>query len=230
MATFDLLKPTPGLRVVVTGGAAGIGFTIAKAFDEVGARIYVCDIDPAAVAAAKAASPSIEAVVANVADRDSVDRFIDTAAEALGGFDVLVNNAGIAGPTGAIEALEPEDWDRTISTNLNSQYYVLRRSVPVLKQSSSASIVAMSSVAGRLGYPFRTPYASTKWAIVGLVKSLAAELGGDDVRVNAILPGLVARPRQARGIAARSPAGPAQPPSKPGGGQGAGERLRRYEI
>ena len=206
MATFDLLKPTPGLRVVVTGGAAGIGFTIAKAFDEVGARIYVCDIDPAAVAAAKAASPSIEAVVANVADRDSVDRFIDTAAEALGGFDVLVNNAGIAGPTGAIEALEPEDWDRTISTNLNSQYYVLRRSVPVLKQSSSASIVAMSSVAGRLGYPFRTPYASTKWAIVGLVKSLAAELGGDDVRVNAILPGLVAGPRIDRVIDARSKA------------------------
>ncbi len=206
MAIFDLLRPEPGLRVVITGAAAGIGFTIAKAFDEAGARICVCDIDPAAVAAARAASPSIEAVVANVADRDSVDRFIDTAADALGGIDVLVNNAGIAGPTGAIEELAPEDWDRTTSTNLNSQYYVLRRAVPILKRSPSASIIAMSSVAGRLGYPYRTPYASTKWAIVGLVKSLAAELGGDNVRVNAVLPGLVTGPRIDRVIDARAKA------------------------
>ncbi|MDP4025231.1 SDR family oxidoreductase [Methylobacterium sp. NEAU 140] len=206
MPTFDLLKPAPGLRVLVTGGAAGIGARIAEAFDEAGAHVYVCDVDPAAVAALRAAHPSIGAGVANVAERESVDRLVDDAAAALGGLDVLVNNAGIAGPTGSIEDIEPDDWDRTISTNLNSQFYVLRRAVPLLKASPAASIVAMSSVAGRLGYPFRTPYASTKWAIAGLVKSLAIELGKDGVRVNAVLPGLVAGPRMDRVIAARAQA------------------------
>ncbi|SEP47994.1 NAD(P)-dependent dehydrogenase, short-chain alcohol dehydrogenase family [Methylobacterium sp. ap11] len=206
MATFDLLKPAPGLRVLVTGGAAGIGLTIAKAFDEADARVYVCDIDPAAVAAVTEAHPSIGAGVADVANRESVDRLVDAAAEALGGLDVVVNNAGISGPTGAIEDLEPDDWDRTVSTNLNSQFYVLRRAVPILKRSPAAGIVAMSSVAGRLGYPFRTPYASTKWAIAGLVKSLAMELGRDGVRVNAVLPGPVAGPRMDRVIAARAQA------------------------
>jgi len=206
MAIVDLLKPTPGLRVMVTGGAAGIGLCIAKAFQEVGARVYVCDVDPTAVEAVKAAHPSIGAGVANVADRAIVDRFVDEAVAALGGLDVLINNAGIAGPTGSIEDLEPEEWDRTVATNLNSQFYVLRRAIPILKASAAGSVVAMSSVAGRLGYPFRTPYASTKWAIAGLVKSLAIELGRDNVRVNAVLPGLVAGPRIDRVITARAEA------------------------
>jgi NAD(P)-dependent dehydrogenase (short-subunit alcohol dehydrogenase family) len=206
LSTFDLLKPLPGLKILVTGAAAGIGAIIAKAFDEIGARVYVCDIEPSAVSRFQAANPGIGAAVANVADRDSVDRFIDLAASALGGLDVLVNNAGIAGPAGAVEAIAPDDWDRTIATNLNSQFYVLRRAVPILKQSASPGIIAMSSVAGRLGYALRTPYASTKWAIVGLVKSLAIELGRDNVRVNAILPGVVAGPRMQRVIEDRAQA------------------------
>jgi NAD(P)-dependent dehydrogenase (short-subunit alcohol dehydrogenase family) len=134
-----------------------------------------------------------------------VDRVIDDAKLKLGGLDVLVNNAGIAGPTGQVEEIEPDDWDRTITTNLNSQYYFLRKAVPVLKETSDcASIIALSSVAGRLGYAFRTPYAATKWAIVGLVKSLAIELGPNNIRVNAILPGVVQGERMDRVIAARA--------------------------
>ncbi len=124
----------------------------------------------------------------------------------LGGLDVLVNNAGIAGPTARVEEIGPEDWDRTVATNLNSQFYFLHQAVPILKASSTPSIIAMSSVAGRLGYPFRTPYASTKWAIVGLMKSLAIELGPQNIRVNAVLPGLVAGPRIDRVIQARADA------------------------
>lgn len=207
MSTLDLLKPRPGLRVLVTGAAAGIGAAITDAFLEAQAQVYVCDVDPAAVEAAQSRHPALRASVADVSKREQVERVVDEAAAALGGLDVLVNNAGIAGPTGGVEDLDPEQWERTISTNLDSQFYFLRRAVPVLKESSDcASIIALSSVAGRLGYAFRTPYASTKWAIVGLVKSLAVELGPSDIRVNAILPGVVEGERMNRVIAARAEA------------------------
>lgn len=205
MGVLDLLRPEPGLRVLVTGGAAGIGATIAEAFADAGAKVYVCDISPDAVAAIGAGG-RILASVADVSSQADADRVVDAAAEAFGGLDVLVNNAGIAGPTGRIDEMDPAAWEQTVATNLNSQFYFLRRAIPVLRLSRAASIIAMSSVAGRLGYPFRTPYASTKWAIIGLVQSLAMELGPDNVRINAILPGPVEGPRMNRVIAARAEA------------------------
>jgi NAD(P)-dependent dehydrogenase (short-subunit alcohol dehydrogenase family) len=205
MNTFELLKPRPGLRVFVSGAAAGIGAAIADAFLQVDANVYICDVDESAIEKAKARNPRLHAEIADVGNRAQVDRVIDDAKLKLGGLDVLVNNAGIAGPTGQVEEIEPDDWDRTITTNLNSQYYFLRKAVPVLKETSDcASIIALSSVAGRLGYAFRTPYAATKWAIVGLVKSLAIELGPNNIRVNAILPGVVQGERMDRVIAARA--------------------------
>ena len=206
MAIHDLLKPRAGLRVLVTGGGAGIGAVIAKAFAEVGGEVFVCDIDPSAVAETNTRGNGITAAVADVARRDDADRIVRDAVDALGGLDVLVNNAGIAGPTGRIEDLDPGQWDDTVSTNLNSQFYFLKGAVPHLKRSTAANIVNLSSVAGRLGYAFRAPYASTKWAIVGLTKSLAIELGPDDVRVNAVLPGVVSGPRMDRVIDARAQA------------------------
>ncbi|MGA7780927.1 MAG: SDR family oxidoreductase [Paraburkholderia sp.] len=205
MNTFDLLKPRPGLRVFVSGAAAGIGAAIAEAFLQVEANVYICDVDQSAIERAQKRNPKLHAGIADVGNRAQVDHVIDDAQARLGGLDVLVNNAGIAGPTGEIEQIEPDDWDRTISTNLNGQYYFLRKAVPVLKKTSdSPSIIAMSSVAGRLGYAFRTPYSSTKWAIVGLMKSLAIELGPSNIRVNAILPGVVEGERMDRVIAARA--------------------------
>jgi NAD(P)-dependent dehydrogenase (short-subunit alcohol dehydrogenase family) len=205
MNTFELLKPKPGLRVFISGAASGIGAAIAEAFLQVEANVYICDVNPGAVAQAKAQHPRLHVGIADVANRGQVDNVIDDAALKLGGLDVLVNNAGIAGPTGGVETIDHEDWERTISTNLNSQYYFLRKAVPLLRRTSDApSIIAMSSVAGRLGYAFRTPYASTKWAIVGLVKSLAIELGPSNIRVNAILPGVVEGARMAGVIAARA--------------------------
>lgn len=207
MNTIDLLKPVPGLRVLISGAASGIGAAIAQAFLDTGAHVYICDVDPAAIDRAKTADPRLHVGVADVADREQVDRIIDDAREKLGGLDILINNAGIAGPTGAVEALEPDAWERTVSTNLNSQFYFLRKAVPLLKETSTnPCIIAMASVAGRLGYPYRTPYAATKWAIVGLVKSLAIELGPNNVRVNAILPGVVEGERMDRVISARADA------------------------
>jgi NAD(P)-dependent dehydrogenase (short-subunit alcohol dehydrogenase family) len=137
-----------------------------------------------------------------------VDLVFDDVAGALGGLDVLVNNAGISGPTGAIEAIDPSLWERTVAVNLHSQFLFARRAVPLLKQSlASPCILALGSVAGRLGCAYRTPYVASKWAVVGLAKSLAIELGPHGVRVNAILPGTVEGERmngvsEARALAA----------------------------
>src|SRR5262249_25385132 len=126
------------------------------------------------------------------------------AAATLGGLDVLVNNAGIAGPTSKVEAIDPAEWRRTIDVNLNGHFYCTRLATPLLKQSKRGAIINISSVAGRLGYAYRTPYAASKWAIIGLTESLAKELGPDGIQVNAILPGLVEGPRIERVIAARA--------------------------
>ena len=207
MKTIDLLKPDAGLRVFISGAATGIGAAMAEAFLEAGAAVYVCDINPVAVDAMKKKHPHIHAGVADVGKWEEVDAVMSDAQEKLGGLDILINNAGIAGPTSAVEDIAPDAWEKTINTNLNSQFYFLRRAVPLLKQTSAnPSIITVSSVAGRLGYQFRTPYASTKWAIVGLMKSLAIELGPSNIRVNAILPGVVEGERMDGVIAARAQA------------------------
>ncbi|HEV2221001.1 MAG TPA: SDR family oxidoreductase [Casimicrobiaceae bacterium] len=201
----DRLRPPPGLRVLVSAGAAGIGAAIARAFHAAGARVCICDIDRAAVGRIATEVSGIVASVADAADRAQVDRVVEGAARAFGGLDVLVNNAGIAGPTGGIDELDPDDWQRTIDVDLNGQYYFARRAVPLLKASTdNPCVIAMSSVAGRLGYAWRTPYAAAKWAIVGMVKSLAIELGPAGIRANAILPGVVEGDRIDRVIDARA--------------------------
>ncbi|WP_372658002.1 SDR family oxidoreductase [Hydrogenophaga sp.] len=205
MTILNSLVPQPGLRVLVTAGASGIGAAIARAFSEAGARVHVCDIDRAAIDRLTSAAPGITASVADASDERDVGLVFEDVMGSFGGLDVLVNNAGIAGPTGPIEELDVGQWQRTMDVNLNSHFLFARGAVPLLKKSTaSPSIIAMSSVAGRLGYAYRTPYASTKWAIVGLMKSLAIELGPKGVRVNAILPGTVEGERMSGVIAARA--------------------------
>jgi NAD(P)-dependent dehydrogenase (short-subunit alcohol dehydrogenase family) len=204
MTFKDRLYPPSGLRVLVTAGASGIGAVIASAFAETGASIHICDIDDAALAAFRKSFPSCKATRADVADEEQVAAMFLTQREEFGGLDVLVNCAGIAGPTAGIDRIREEDWNRTIDVNLDGQYRCLRHAVPMLRESGFANVICISSVAGRLGYPWRTPYAATKWAIVGIVKSLAIELGPDNIRVNAVLPGLVEGPRIDGVISARA--------------------------
>lgn len=207
MSIVDLLHPGPGLRVLVTAGASGIGASIARAFLETGAQVHICDLNKSALDDFVASNPGVTASVADVSVAADVDRVFDDVHASLGGLDVLVNNAGMAGPTGAIDEIAPADWERTIAVNLNSQFYFTRRAVPLLRESQkSPCLICIGSVAGRLGYGFRTPYASTKWAIVGLMKSLAIELGPGDIRVNAILPGPVEGERMTGVIEARATA------------------------
>ena len=207
MSIVDSLRPRAGLRVLVTAGASGIGATIARAFNDAGSQVHVCDIDRAALDRLVCTAPGITGSMADASVAADVDLVFDDVRGTLGGLDVLVNNAGIAGPTGPIEAIDIGAWERTIAVNLNSHYHFARRAVPLLKRSGAGpSLIAMGSVAGRLGYAFRTPYASSKWAMVGLTKSLAIELGPQGIRVNAILPGTVDGERLRAVIVARAAA------------------------
>jgi NAD(P)-dependent dehydrogenase (short-subunit alcohol dehydrogenase family) len=137
----------------------------------------------------------VGATRADVSDPEQVDRLFAAVEADLGGLDVLVANAGIAGPTAAVEDVAPEAWQRTIDVNLNGTFYSVRRAVPLIKAAGGGSIVIISSAAGLFGYPLRSPYAASKWALIGLTKTLAMELGAFQIRVNAICPGPVAGPR-----------------------------------
>jgi NAD(P)-dependent dehydrogenase (short-subunit alcohol dehydrogenase family) len=190
-----------GLRVLVTAGANGIGRGIVEAFLAEGAKVYTCDVDAAGLATLP---PEVGHQVTDVADRAQVATLVDAAVAHLGGLDVLVNNAGIAGPTGKVEEINPEDWDRCLQVCLTSQFNLARLAVPHLRGSSNASIVNLSSAAEHLGFALRSPYAAAKWGVIGFTKSLSIELGEAGIRVNAILPGLVAGDRQRRVLEAKA--------------------------
>ncbi len=150
--------------------------------------------------------PQAGSALADVAVPAQVDTMFDTAVGFLGGLDVLINNAGISGPTAKVEEISVADWDRTIAVDLNGMFYCTRRAVPLLKASGGGSILNLSSIGGRLGYPLRTPYAAAKWAVVGFTKSLAMELGPSKIRVNALQPGVVEGERVDRVISSRAKA------------------------
>ncbi|MBN8189108.1 SDR family oxidoreductase [Salipiger thiooxidans] len=192
-----------GARVIVTAGAGGIGRAIVEGFLAEGASVATCDIDEAALATLPDA---VFRARVDVSNSDALVGFMDAAMAHLGGLDCLVNNAGIAGPTGRIEELDPSDVRQTLDICLTSQFVTIARAVPQLRASGNASIVNVSSLAGRLGFRLRSPYAAAKWGVIGLSKSMAIELGPDGIRVNALLPGLVAGDRQRRVLEARAQA------------------------
>ncbi len=206
MTIIDQMRPRPGLRVLVTAGAAGIGGAISQGFLEADAKVLICDIDSEALDRFAEGHPAVKATMTDVADRDAVERLFAEVEAHLGGLDVLVNNAGIAGPTGPIDQLSVDDIRRTLDVDLVGQFLLARLAVPLLRAGGDGAIINISSVAGRLGYGLRTPYAAAKWGVVGFTASLAKEVGPEGIRVNAILPGVVRGPRIERVIRDRAAA------------------------
>jgi NAD(P)-dependent dehydrogenase (short-subunit alcohol dehydrogenase family) len=195
-----------GLRVLVTAGASGIGLEIARAFVREGAKVHVCDVDPRSLDALSKSDPKLTRSACDVADRPQVVQLFEDTVKALGGLDCLVNNAGIAGPTGRVDEIHAEDWDRCIEVNLTGQFNCARLAIPLLKKSGNASIMNLSSQAGKHGFALRAPYAASKWGVIGFTKSLSIELGEHGIRVNALLPGIVAGDRQRRVLEAKAQA------------------------
>jgi NAD(P)-dependent dehydrogenase (short-subunit alcohol dehydrogenase family) len=152
--------------------------------------VFVSDVDERALAACD--HPGMRADAGVPTDCDA---FVDAAVAHLGGLDVLVNNAGIAGPTALVEHVKPEELDATLRIDLAAMFHCSRRAIPTLRANGGGAIINLSSAAGRFGFPLRAPYSAAKWGVIGFTKSLSIELGPDGIRVNAILPGPVDGPR-----------------------------------
>ena len=194
-------------RVLITAGAAGIGREFARAFAATGSSVFVCDIDTTALETIAKEIPGVIARRYDMARRVEIEHMVPVAIAHLGGLDVLINNAGISGMTLPVVDYPPDDWDKVVAVNLTAMFDVTRLAIPHLKQSKAGVIINMSSVAGRFGFANRSPYAATKWAVIGFTKTLAIELGEWGIRANAIAPGAVEGDRIERVFAGRAQIG-----------------------
>ena len=191
------------LRVLITGGASGIGLKIAEAYHSHGAQIYICGTNEKKLTDCLKNNPDWNGIPCDVRNESEVQKFVNSAVQQMGGIDILVNNAGIAGPTTKLEDCSYEDWQKTVDVNLNGVFLVSKYAITHIRASKGA-IIHISSVAGRIGFALRSPYCSSKFALQGLTESMAKELGPDGIRVNAILPGFVESERWTNTTKARA--------------------------
>ena len=190
-------------KIVISAGAAGIGWATTKVCVAKGAVIYLCDIDRKAINKVKKHPLYNKRIFVSETDASNetqVMDFFNKIKKKFRNLDALINNVGIEGPTRPIEKLNSNEWENTLHVNVNSHFYFTKQAIPLLKKSKNASITNISSVAGIMGYPLRSPYAASKWAVVGITKTLAMELGKYKIRVNAICPGTIKGDRMKRVI------------------------------
>jgi len=193
-------------KFIISAAGDGIGFAISKLIVENGGKVYLTDIDQKKINKINRNKKFKDKIFANQLDANNhnhVKQYFKSLSN-LKKIDGLINNVGIAGPTKFIEKITKEEWQNTIETNLNSHFFFTKFAIPLLKKNKSGSIINLSSTAGLFGFPQRTPYAASKWAIIGLTKSLAMELGKFKIRVNAICPGSVEGDRMKRVISAKA--------------------------
>tara|TARA_B110000196_G_scaffold119400_1_gene103674 strand:+ start:311 stop:1087 length:777 start_codon:yes stop_codon:yes gene_type:complete len=181
--------------ILISGAASGIGRNIAEAFIAEGAQVHICDASAAAIAEFLEANPNATATLADVSNTGDVDKVFADFDEKHDQLNILINNAGISGPSAAVEDVARDAWDQCLAVNLSGAFYMTNRAVPLLKQAGGGSIINISSSAGLFGTPMRSPYAASKWGLIGLTKTWAMELGPHNIRVNAVCPGCVSGPR-----------------------------------
>jgi|TARA_B100000959_G_scaffold56151_1_gene58544 NAD(P)-dependent dehydrogenase (short-subunit alcohol dehydrogenase family) len=190
-------------KIVISAGASGIGWAAAKIFLSKGANVYLCDIDTKNINKIKKHPLNNKRLFiyeCNASEEYDVENFFDKIKKKTKKIDALINNVGVAGPTGTIEKLNSEDWEKTLKVNVISHFYFTKLAIPMLKKNKGGSIINVSSGAGIMGFPLRSPYAASKWAVVGMTKTLAMELGKFKIRVNAICPGTIKGNRMIRVI------------------------------
>ena len=177
--------------ILITGAATGIGSSIAKSYIDEGHNVHICDYDAKRLQEFLDKNPNVTGNLADVSNPDDVKNTFNIINNLYNKLNILINNAGISGESALTENISIEGWQQTIKTNLNGMFYVTKLAIPLLKENKSSSIINMSSTAGLLGVPMRSPYAASKWAVIGFTKTTAMELGPYGVNVNAICPGCV---------------------------------------
>ena len=196
-------KSLKNKKIIISAGASGIGWATAKICLSRGATVYLCDIDNKSLNKIKKHPLNNKRLFSyeyDASDEYEVSNFFNKITKKTKKIDALINNVGVAGPTGTIEKLSSEDWEKTLKINVISHFYFTKLAIPMLKKNKSGSIINISSGAGIMGFPLRSPYAASKWAVIGLTKTLAMELGKYKIRVNAICPGTIKGDRMVRVI------------------------------
>ena len=190
-------------KIIISAGASGIGWTTVKVCLSKGAIVYLCDIDIKSLNKIKKhplTNKRLFSYECDASDEDDVSNFFNKVNKKTKKIDALINNVGVAGPTGTIEKLSSDDWEKTLKVNVISHFYFTKLAIPMLKKNKGGSIINISSGAGIMGFPLRSPYAASKWAVIGITKTLAMELGKFKIRVNAICPGTIKGDRMVRVI------------------------------
>ena len=190
-------------KIIISAGASGIGWSTAKICLARGAIVYLCDIDNKSLNKIRKHPLNNKKLFSyefDASDEYEVSNFFQQVNKKTKKIDALINNVGVAGPTGTIENLSSEDWERTLKINVISHFYFTKLAIPMLKKNKGGSIINISSGAGIMGFPLRSPYAASKWAVIGVTKTLAMELGRFKIRVNAICPGTIKGDRMVRVI------------------------------
>ena len=178
-------------KIIISAGASGIGLATTKVCLSRGATVYLCDIDNKSLNKLNKHPLKNKRLFfyhCDASNEYQVSEFFEKVKKKTKKIDALINNVGIAGPTGSIEKLKSKDWENTLHVDVNSHFYFTKKAIPLLKKSKNGSIINISSTAGILGFPLRSPYAASKWAIIGVTKTLAMELGKFNIRVNAVCP------------------------------------------
>ena len=190
-------------KVLISAGASGIGWATTKLCLSRGATVFICDINKKYLIKTKKHALYNKKLFIHECDasnENQVLNFFKRVKKKTKKIDALINNVGIAGPTGLLEKLKSKDWENTLHIDVNSHFYFTKQAIPLIKKSKNGSIVNISSTAGILGFPLRSPYAASKWAIIGITKTLAMELGKFNIRVNAVCPGTIKGDRMKRVI------------------------------
>ena len=196
-------QPLKNKRIIISAGASGIGLATAKICLARGATVYLCDVNSRFLNKLNKhplKNKRLFAYLCDAANEYQVSDFFEKVKKKTKRIDALINNVGIAGPTGSLEKLKSKDWENTLHVDINSHFYFTKKAIPLIKKSKNGSIINISSTAGILGFPLRSPYAASKWAIIGVTKTLAMELGKFNIRVNAVCPGSIKGERMKRVI------------------------------
>ena len=190
-------------KIIISAGASGIGWATAQICLSKGAIVYICDIDSKSLKKIQKHPLSKKKLFiykCDASDEYDVSKFFNQIYKKTKKIDALINNVGVAGPTGNLEKLNSKDWEQTLKINVVSHFYFTKLAIPMLKKNKGGSIINISSTAGTMGFALRSPYAASKWAVIGMTKTLAIELGIFKIRVNAVCPGSIKGNRMNRVI------------------------------